>query len=116
MAVTSAVQIKVTFSGDISGTEVFNDASNANSSGVSNVVALSSGNNTIAVPSAGTVPTAVTIIPPAGNTNDLILKGANGDQGIQLHDTNPLKLPLDSSVTSFVINAEATTNVRLIWS
>lgn len=81
------------------------------------VKSLISGNNTITVPTGGTMVSAVTIVPPVGNTVILTLKGVNGDTGIPLHLTGPSSLALPSTATSFVINAsDVLTGLRLYWS
>jgi len=75
---------------------------------------LSSGANTITAPSGGS---AVTIIPPAGNTTSITLKGISGDTGVRIHNTDPTTIAYDSSLTSFVLTAGSTINgVRLIWT
>ena len=116
MAITSTRVITITFTGGPTGTETISAAQNTNSAGQIQVIALSSGNNTITVPAAGTVPTAATIVPPVGNLNTLTLKGVNGDTGIAIHLTDPSTIAIASSVTSFVINASSGTNIQIYWS
>lgn len=117
MAVTATRKITVDFSGDVDGTQVVNAASNAASPGSVEVKTLAAGLNTITVPTGGTTVTGVTIIPPAGNTQSITLKGVTGDTGIRLHDTDPTSLSLHSSVTSFALTAGAqVTGLRLLWS
>lgn len=117
MAVTSTRVITITYSGDTVGTEALPAAQNASSAGQIEIKTLASGANTITVPTGGTVPTAVTIVPPSGNTNALTLKGVSGDTGIAMHLTDPTSLAIASSVVNFVINAGAqTTGVRFFWS
>ena len=80
-------------------------------------ITLASGDNTITVPTGGSVHTAVTIIKPATNTNLLKLKGIGGDTGVSLHKTDPDSISLDATQVSFVINAAGSTpGVVLIWS
>lgn len=117
MAVTATRSITVVYSGDTVGTQTHDAASNAVSPGAVELKTLASGANTITVPTGGSTPTGVTIIPPAGNTVVLTLKGVSGDTGIALHLTDPTSLALPTSVTSFVLNASATcTGVRFVWS
>jgi len=117
MAVTASRQTVIVFTGDVTGTETINAANNANSAGVIEVKTLALGANTITVPTSGTVPTAVTLIPPVGNVNIITLKGLTGDTGVALHLTDPTTIALGAAVTSFVLNAAATvTGIRLIWS
>jgi len=73
---------------------------------------LTSGNNTITVPTGGSsVATGCLIIPPSGNTNTVTLKGVNGDTGISLHRTNPTFVGLNA-VSSFVLNVLHASNVQ----
>ena len=67
----------VTYTGDVNNT-VTECASNPNSPGAIDLVTLASGANTITVPTGGSVPTAVTIVKPYGNTVGLRLKSAPG--------------------------------------
>lgn len=117
MATTATRTTILEFTGDITlSPQQFSDVNN-NSVGGSDVQNLSSGNNTITVPTGGTVACSVTIIPPPGNAVQITLKGIAGDTGIALHLTQTLTLSLASSVTSFVLNAaSAVTGLRLIWA
>lgn len=118
MAVTSTRTETITFSGDgINSTVVNSAAVNSDSPGKIDVVSLSSGSNTITPPTGATTPKAVTIVPPSGNLNTIILKGVGGDTGVVLHLTDPTTIALNSPVTTFVLNAAAGIDgVRLIWS
>lgn len=107
----------ITYSGDVDGEQQLDAADNTDSPAVVELKTLSSGNNTITVPTAGTVPTCCTIVPPADNEVAITLKGVNGDTGIRIHDTDHTDLALDDSVTSFILNAaDVVTGVRLYWS
>lgn len=91
---------------------------NAASPAVIENQSLASGNNTITKPDDAV---AVTIKPPDSNIGDdevtITLKGVNGDTGIAIHPTAPTSIGLDSTVTSFVLNAsDDLDDVRLIWS
>jgi hypothetical protein len=117
MSVSAQRVITITYSGDVAGTESISAATNSASPGSVEIKTLSSGANTITVPTGGSTPTACTIIPPAGNTVSLTFKGVTGDTGVRLHDTDPSTVSLNSSVTSFCLTAGATlTGVRLFWS
>ena len=112
MAVTSNRSIVITQAGDVEYTQEFEAAVNATGSGKNDLANLSSGNNTITIP---TNAKAVTIIPPTGNTVALTLKGVAGDTGVGLHLTDPSSIALTS--TTFVLNAaSALTGLRLIYS
>ena len=117
MAVSASRSVSVTFTGDVSATHSPAVAVNAQSPGTLELLAAAVGFNAIPVPLAGAVPTALTIIPPAGNTNALTLKGVTGDTGIRLHNTDPTVIALDPTVTSIGITVgTAITNLRLVWS
>jgi hypothetical protein len=118
MSVSATRSTTITFSGDVTGTETISAATNAVSPGSVTVQTLSSGANTITVPATtGVTVTAVTIVPPTGNTQAITLKGVSGDTGIVLHNTDPSTISLGSTVTTFVLNAAAQiTGVRFFWS
>jgi len=75
---------------------------------------LTAGTNTVSVPVGGTYK-GVIILPPSGNTNALTLRGVGGDTGVGLHLTDPTVLGISTSVTSFVINAGASTLTEFLW-
>lgn len=80
-------------------------------------VTLASGDNTIAVPTGGSVHTAVSIVKPSTNTALLKLKGVGGDTGVALHKTDPDSISLDPTVASFIVNASASApGIVFIWS
>lgn len=116
MTTRSQRKITVRSYGDVEVDETLSAAINTSAPGVVERKRMASGDNTITVPTAGQTPTAVTIVPPSGNTNNLILKGGACDCGVQLHDTDPTSLALDSSVTTFIINAAAQTDILLYWT
>lgn len=113
MSVTSVRVVSIVFTGDVTYNQGFVASPNVSGSGQNQLVNLSSGNNTITVPSGAV---AVTIIPPITNTIVLKIKGANGDTGIIISPTDPCSISL-SGVSSFVINAGGSvTGLRLIYS
>ena len=117
MAASARRKITLTFSGDVDGEQELNAADNADSPAAVELKTLASGANTITVPTAGSVPTAVTIVPPGDNATAITLKGVTGDTGVRIHDTDPTTIALDDSVTSFCLTAAAEiTGVRLFWS
>jgi hypothetical protein len=118
MAVTSTRQSIIVYTGDVSGTEIASAVNNTASFGQTQVVALTTGANTITVPvAAGFVATAVRIIPDPANTSVLTLKGVSGDTGVKIHMTDFTDLALDPGQATFVLNIVlGTVNVRLIWS
>ena len=117
MSVTATRSTTIVYSGDVTGTETISAASNAASPGAIEIKTLSSGANTITVPTGGSTVTACTIVPPTGNTTSITLKGISGDTGIRLHNTDPATVSLDSSTSSFVLTTGAgITGVRFYWS
>lgn len=118
MSVTAARVTTITYTIDVVGTEVLTAGQNAVSPGQIQLIALQIGFNTVTLPAAvGFTVTAVTIIPPAGNTNSLTLKGVTGDTGIRLHNTDHTVVAVDSSVTTIGITVgTAITNVRFMFT
>lgn len=114
---TATRKITIVYSGAVDGTQEINAASNASSPAAVELKTLAIGANTITVPTAGMVPTAVTIVPPSDNTTSITFKGVTGDTGVRLHDTDPTTIALDDSVASFCLTAGAQIiGVRLYWS
>lgn len=117
MSTASARVTTTTFTGDVTATQTNAALQNPNSPGVSELLTLVAGPNTIFAPVGGATPVAVTIIAPAGNVVPMILQGIAGDAGIQLHPTDPSTIALGPTVTTFVITASAPViGVRFIWS
>jgi hypothetical protein len=117
MAVASERKSTIAFTGDLEAQFNFYAADNAASPAQIDVVTLASGPNTITPPSSGTTPKALTILPPAGNTVLITLKGVTGDTGVPLHKTDPTSIGVDSTLTTLVLTAAAEiAGVRLVWS
>lgn len=119
MAVTASRTTQLLFSGDITESLVLSAADNTTAIAKTDNISLASGDNTITPPSiTGLTIVAVTIIPPAGNTILITLKGAAADTNpIPLHKTDHTTLGLNSTITTFILNAaSAIANVRLVWS
>jgi len=115
MTVAANRQVNVQLSGSgLNENNSFPAAENASSPGQSEFKTLASGSNTITVPSGAV---SCTIVPPAGNTNSITVKGVTGDTGIRIHNTDPTSIGLHSSVSSFVLAAGTTTaGVFLHWT
>ena len=115
MSVDGDRQVNIQFSGEgLNENNSFPAAQNTSSPAQQELKTLALGSNTITVPSGAV---ACTIIPPAGNTNSVTVKGVTGDTGIRLHNTDPSSIAIDSSVSTFVLTASTTTSgVRLVWS
>jgi hypothetical protein len=117
MSTASARVGTITFTGDVTATQTNAALQNPASPGVSQLISLAVGANTITAPAGGATPVAVTIVPPAGNVQPITLKGVTGDIGILLHPTDPSTIALGAGVVSFVLNAGgAVAGLRLIWS
>jgi hypothetical protein len=117
VAVTSNQTVTATFSGDFQASIPFSAAANAASPGMIQLFTLSSGNNTITLPTGGSTVKAALIIPPSGNTLDLILKGVGGDTGITVSKTDPTLVSFGTPPpANFVLNASGTvTGLRIVW-
>lgn len=118
MSITSSRTIQIQFSGDISLELIQSALENSTSLGMETVQSLILGANIITAPIvSGLTFSALTIIPPAGNTSLMTLKGVTGDTGIPLHLTDPVSLSLDATFVSLVLTASAAiVGVRLIWT
>lgn len=117
MPTASARTQTITFTGDFTATLSLPAGSNPASPGMSELKSLASGANTITIPTGGATCVSVTLIPPAGNTVVLTLKGIAGDSGIVLHPTDPTTIAIAPAVASFVLDASAAlTGIRLVWS
>jgi hypothetical protein len=116
--VTSSVRAQsITYTGDVNASLTQNAATNTNSPAQTQIQNLALGSNVINAPGGGTVPTALTVVPPAGNVTLITLKGIAGDTGIPLHKTDPTTISLDTSFVSLVLAAAGAVNgVRLSWS
>jgi hypothetical protein len=117
MAVTSTRVIEVVFSQDLSANLSFSAAENAASPGDMDVLTLAIGFNSITVPAGGTTVRGATIIPPAGNTATITLKGVTGDTGIGLHLTDPTSIALASGTSAIGLTVSAEiVGLRIIWT
>lgn len=118
MSVTANRTTTIELTGDVTASQTARAAENAASPGSVPVQALANGFNSVAVPvSTGITVTAVTIIPPTGNTTSITLKGLTGDTGLRLHDTDPTTIAIHSSVSAIGLTAGAAIQgVRFIWT
>lgn len=118
MSVTSSRTVQIQYSGDVTTGIIQSALDNINSTGEMDIVTLALGANTITAPVvSGLIVTGLMIIPPAGNTNLIKIKGVTGDTGVPIHLTDPTSLALDTSFISLVLNAAAQiVGVRLIWT
>lgn len=112
MSITSNRSVTIEWTGDIEYSQTFYASTVSTGSGQNQIVALTTGNNTITVP---TNAIAVTILMPDGNTVQVTLKGVNGDTGVALNLSGPTSLGLQA-VSTFVLSAASAVTVRLIYS
>lgn len=113
----------VTVSGNVSGSPVGARSFAAtitvpNAVDATQVVTLSSGNNTVTVPTGATVcviagPNAVSPIPNPSYAGVLTVKGVAGDTGVVMSAKWPQVLAWDTAPASFVINATVLCTVEL---
>lgn len=115
MAVNATRVIGIGLTGDVNAPNLaYSAAPNAASPGMVQNIALTTGANTITVPSGAT---AVTIVPPTANTVTMQLKGVTGDTGIRLHLTDPSSISLTiASTASFCITVSGALTLRFIWT
>jgi len=117
MAVTATRSTTIVYSGDVVGTETISAASNTASPGQVQILTLSSGFNTITLPTGGSTVNACTIVPPTANVVTMTLKGITGDTGVPLHLTDPTTIAFASGTTTFGITTNAIlTGLRLYYT
>lgn len=99
MAVAGTISVTGTLTGHPEGSRTV-ALSWAITAGLSSVqVGLSSGANTVTVPTGCTL---VIIVPPTTNTETITLKGVSGDTGRQISKTRPTILAWETG-TDFVL-------------
>lgn len=119
MAVSAQRETRLQFAGDVVAGYVLAAAVNVDAAAQLEVRQLVLGANTLTAPTGGStvVPNSVTIVPPAGNTTSITLKGAAADTGIRLHDTDPTTIGFHTTQASIVLTAATTINeVRVYWT
>lgn len=116
MPTTANWTATLTCTGDDTSVKTQVAAANVTSPSQDQFVNLASGANTLTAPVAA-APTRLTIIPPAGNTVALTLKGVTGDTGVTIHKTDPTSVAVDPAIVSVCLTAANTVNgVRVLWS
>lgn len=118
MSVTSSRTVQIQFNGDYTADLIYSALDNPTSIASINWIDLAVGNNAVTAPIiTGFNVTGLTIIPPAGNTVVLELKGITTDSGLPLHVTDPTSLALDTSFLGLVLFVTvAVVGVKLIWT
>lgn len=118
MAANAARTVTINFTGDVISDKIFAAAENAVSPASITIHELALGPNTITVPLAtGVTVKGATIIPPAGNTQALILKGIAGDTGVSIGLTDPTSISFGTAPVNFVLNAAGiVSGLRIVWT
>lgn len=117
MATNATRSVTITFTGDIVASNSFSAAANASTPASVTIHSLAAGDNTITVPTGGATVKGATIIPPAGNVQAIILKGAGGDTGITLSKLDPASISFETAPASFILNAGGIiTGLRIVWT
>ena len=119
MAVTSTTTVTVLFTQAVAANLSYATlVSNTTSPGSVTLHTLTTGANTITLPTGGSTVVGALVLPPTGNTVLLKVKGVNGDTGIFLNKVNPTLLTFDTTqAATFIIDAaSAVTGLRIIWS
>lgn len=112
MPYSNTVTLTGTFSGGAINPSLSIPAITTTAQSIEQVTTLSSGANTISVPSGST---SAIIVPPSGNTVGITLKGVTGDTGVALYPSTPALIPIASGVSSFVLTAASTVQVCLVF-
>ena len=111
---TARRTITIVYTAGVDGTQTIEALTNTSSPAEIEYVTLASGANTLTKPTGAR---CCTIVPPAGNTTAITLKGVTGDTGIALHLTDPAEVTMADAATSFCLTAAAElAGVRLFWS
>lgn len=111
---SSAVTISGSVTGLAGGTFTISIAqlTNASATGPQSAYALSTGNNTVTIPTGAE---GVIIEPRSGNTVALTYKDVGGATGIPMSLVKPYMASFGAGATSFVLSAASSTTVDLIW-
>ena len=112
MAITSNLGITVDIAGDVTFLQRFDCAAHVGSPGEISLVALST--SPVTLSNASNSALGILILPPAGNTVAITLKGVTGDTGFALSKTNPTFLSIPAT-TPFVLVAASPVVIRVIW-
>jgi hypothetical protein len=118
MSISSERITTIRYSGDVDFSLQIPAAENLLSPGTITNYTLSTGANTITLPTGGSTPQGATIIPPEDNTETITLKGITGDTGVALSKTDPTSISFDTTPpVSFILTAGGTiTGLRIVWS
>ena len=116
MSKSASTTIAVQVQGDGANIQSSDTLQNANAFAPTSVACVS-GNNTIPVPAFVQIGSfvRVKIVPTAGSSVPLVLKGVAGDTGIGLNATEPQFLSMVAGTSQFVLNAGGSVTVELYW-
>lgn len=103
MAIAGTLSLTGTLTGESTGTHQVALEWEITTGKETTVVGLSSGDNTLSVPTGTTL---IVITPPTSNSLALKVKGAGGDTGVAISKTKPTVLTWDSGTV--IINAANT--------
>lgn len=116
MAKTSTVTAQITVQGDGVGfiyTPPTMPVANPSSPGSIALEALTTGDNTIAVPPGASY---MMVVPPVGSVVAKKLKGVGGDTGFSIHASNPTLVALASPTPATVLlNLSTGENLTLVF-
>lgn len=117
MATNATRTITIAYSGDVNGTETLAAAANAVTPGSVTIHSLTTGDNTITVPTGGSTVKGACIVPPAGNAQQITLKGIGADTGVPISKTDPTSIGFETAPATFVLNvAGNVTGLRIFWT
>lgn len=122
MATIGTFTLQGNVAGGLTGTRtIFSTISITAGVDQTSVVALSSGNNTVTVPTGATLaviigPNGATPSPNPSYGGVLTLKGVAGDTGVVMSAKNFTVLSWDTAPASFVINATVSTSVEVFFA
>lgn len=118
MSITADVTIYVKFSGDDNHEYIFDSGALPNSPADVDLITLAIGDNVVTVPLVtGFTAHGVVIIPPDGNTEEILLKGNIADTGLALSASRVTVIPFGAvPAVDFALTVSvAVSGVRLIW-
>lgn len=117
MSTNATRTITIAYSGDVNGTETLAAAPNAVTPGSVTIHSLTTGDNTITVPTGGSTVKGATIVPPSGNAQNITLKGVGADTGIPIGQQDPTSIAFQTAPATFVLNVGGNvTGLRIFWT
>lgn len=117
MTISAVRTASISYSGGdtTAGTGISTSSTNADAPMAgAQLVNLSSGFNTVTLPTGHTI-YGVDITPPSGNTTTLTLKGITGDTGVPLHLTKTTSVAFAAGTTTFGLTTGGAMAVSLSY-